>query len=120
MDGALGPLRVLEALAQLGSWLILVSSDFKRRPVLATIGRIVVHGEARPGDRIRLETRVQDLSIESAVLSGCARVDDRLVLEVEDLLCAMVDATLLDPVESTRRTWAWLSRQNFPSGRFSV
>ncbi|MEU4996458.1 3-hydroxylacyl-ACP dehydratase [Streptomyces sp. NPDC021622] len=94
---------VLEALAQAGTWLFLLSSGYRKRAALATVTEATWHGDAVPGDALDLEVRIRSTSDTAAVLDGTVRVEGRTVLEVEGLMCALIDADRLEDPADTER-----------------
>lgn len=104
-----GPL-VLEALCQAGTWLIMLSTETRKRAALLSIADVRFEGEVRPGDVIELVGAVESMSEEVAVLSGTAHVDGRLVMRATDIMCALIDVAELEDVDATRRTQSVLDR----------
>jgi 3-hydroxymyristoyl/3-hydroxydecanoyl-(acyl carrier protein) dehydratase len=49
---------LVEAMAQLGGWLILFSEDFRRLPLLTRVERAEFHRMVRPGRELRLESEL--------------------------------------------------------------
>lgn len=90
-----GPLA-LEALLQAGSWLVLLSSERRRRAVLLSVGHVVFHRPVFPGDVLVLEGRVESLRDEAAVINGTVSVDGTIVVEATGVMCGIVDAETLE------------------------
>lgn len=101
---------VLEALCQAGAWLVVLSTDQKKRAALASIGSVSFLGSVRPGDVLELEGTVESMSDEVAVLSGRTAVDGRPVLEAEAIMCVLVDAAELEDPTETAQLRTLLSR----------
>jgi 3-hydroxyacyl-[acyl-carrier-protein] dehydratase len=101
---------VLEALCQAGSWLLILSTDGKKRAALLSIETVRFTGTVRPGDVIELEGRVDSLGRESAVFSGCARVDGREVMALGHVMCALIDAAELESADETARRQLLVTR----------
>ena len=53
VDGELRmpPPFILEALCQAGTWLIMITTDRRKRAALLQVGSVTWHGEARPSNR---------------------------------------------------------------------
>jgi 3-hydroxyacyl-[acyl-carrier-protein] dehydratase len=98
----MAPTLVLEALCQAGTWLILVSTERRRRAALLSVGSCSFTGPVRPGDIIELEGVVDSVDDDRAVLSGVARVDGRPVLVARHIMCALLDAETLAADDDTR------------------
>ncbi|MQS15553.1 3-hydroxylacyl-ACP dehydratase [Streptomyces kaniharaensis] len=93
---------VLEALCQAGTWLIMITTDLRRRAALLSVDGVAFHGPVRPGDIIELVGTVESLGDETAVLSGTATVDGRLVMTADAVMCALLPADELEDLEATR------------------
>lgn len=97
------PPFVLEAFCQAGTWLIMISTDRTQRAALLQVGSVSWHREVRPGDVLKLDGRVASFTEETAVLGGTVTVDGELVLECEDVMCALIDADDLADRDTTKR-----------------
>ncbi|MEU7049017.1 3-hydroxyacyl-ACP dehydratase FabZ family protein [Streptomyces eurythermus] len=106
MPGAL----VLEALAQAGTWLLLLSTDYKKRAALASAANVRWHGEVRPGDVLELDVGFGSLDETAVVLDGAVRVGGRTVLEATGVMCAALGSDLLEDPEDTERMGRHLLR----------
>jgi 3-hydroxyacyl-[acyl-carrier-protein] dehydratase len=94
---------VLEALCQAGTWLIMLSTERRKRAALLQIGSVEFTGAARPGDVVVLDGAVESMSNEMAVLSGTATVDGTILMRATDIMCALIDAgDLADDADSHR------------------
>jgi 3-hydroxyacyl-[acyl-carrier-protein] dehydratase len=102
---------VLEALCQAGTWLIMISTERRKRAALLQVGSVDFLGEVRPGDVLELEGTVESMSDEVAVLSGRVVVDGRAVMEAKDIMCALIDAADLADLDDTARLQKMLTRQ---------
>jgi 3-hydroxyacyl-[acyl-carrier-protein] dehydratase len=97
------PPLVLESFCQAGTWLVMLTTDTRKRAALLSIGSVEFLADVRPGDVIELLGHVESFSGEVAVLSGTAAVDGTIVMEAKDVMCALIDAETLAPLEDTRR-----------------
>ena len=52
---------------------------------------------------IELLGHVESMNDEVAVLSGTASVDGTIVMEAKDVMCALIDAETLAPLDDTQR-----------------
>lgn len=110
-DGPLmPPPLVLEALCQAGTWLIMISTDRRKRAALLSIGAVDFTGDVRPGDVVLLEGTVESMNDEMAVLSGRATVDGEPVMEAREIMCALIDAAELADLDDTERLQDVLTR----------
>jgi len=110
-DGPLmPPPLMLEALCQAGTWLVMLSTDLRKRAALLSVGSVDFLGDVRPGDVLELEGSVDSMGDEVAVVSGRVLVGGRSVLEAKDIMCVLIDANDLEDVENTRRMLKLLTR----------
>ncbi len=113
-DPVMFPTLVLESLCQAGSWLIVASTEGRKRAALLQIGSVSFLGDVRPGDVLEVEGEVDSMTEEMAVLSGSASVGTCLVLEATDIMCALIDAADLQGPDETARMQDQLIRQVTP------
>lgn len=104
------PPFVLEALCQAGTWLIMITTDRRKRAALLSIGSVSFLGPVRPGDVLDIDGRVESMTEEMAVISGAVTVEGRLVLEAEQIMCALIDGETLEDLEDTKRMQDMLAR----------
>lgn len=111
-DGPVMPYPfILEALCQAGTWLIMISTDRRKRAALLSIGSVDFLGSVRPGDVVELEGDVDSMSDEVAVISGRAFVDGTPVLEAKEIMCALIDAETLADLDDTERLQQMLTKE---------
>ncbi|WP_194814820.1 3-hydroxylacyl-ACP dehydratase [Nocardia sp. XZ_19_385] len=91
----------LEVLAQSAAWLVYLSTERKHRAVLLSVGAVHTRSKVGPGDDVVAAADIQSAG-DTIVVSGRLSVGDRTVLEVEDLMCALIDADLLEDTETVR------------------
>jgi 3-hydroxyacyl-[acyl-carrier-protein] dehydratase len=104
------PPFLLEALCQAGTWLVMLSTDVRKRAALLSVGSVSFLGDVHPGDVLEMEGSVDSMSDEVAVVSGRVVVGERTVLEANEIMCVLIDATDLEDVEDTRRMLKLLTR----------
>jgi 3-hydroxyacyl-[acyl-carrier-protein] dehydratase len=105
------PPLALEALCQAGTWLVMITTERKKRAALLSIGSVDFLGPVRPGDILELEGNVDSMSDEVAVVSGQVSVNGRQVLEAKDIMCALIDADQLADLDDTERLQKMLTRE---------
>jgi len=111
-DGPLMPAPLmLEALCQAGTWLILITTERRKRAALLSVGSVDFLDDVRPGEVLELEGTVDSMSDEVAVISGRVTVGGRTVLEAQDIMCALIDAGDLEDLEDTARMQRLLTRE---------
>ena len=102
-DMTMPPPFVLEAFCQAGTWLIMLTTERRKRAALLQVGSVTWHKEIRPGDVLVMEGQISSFGEESAVLGGTVKVDGETVLECEDVMCALIDGTDLADLDDTER-----------------
>jgi 3-hydroxyacyl-[acyl-carrier-protein] dehydratase len=110
-DGPVMPYPfLLEALCQAGTWLIMISTDRRKRAALLSIGSVEFLGDVTPGDVLVLEGSIDSMNDEVAVITGRVTVDGRTVLEGSEIMCALIDADTLADLDDTERLQKMLTR----------
>jgi 3-hydroxyacyl-[acyl-carrier-protein] dehydratase len=104
------PPLVLEALCQAGTWLIMITTERRKRAALLSIASVEFTGDVQPGDVVELEGEVASMTDEMAVISGRATVDGHTVMEATDIMCALIDASDLADLDDTARLQQTLTR----------
>jgi 3-hydroxyacyl-[acyl-carrier-protein] dehydratase len=106
------PPFVLEALCQAGTWLILVSTERRKRAALLQVGSVTWHRDVHPGEVLELIGEIDGDSFgdQTAVVSGRVESDGELVLEAQEIMCALIDADTLADLEDTKRLQEMLTR----------
>jgi 3-hydroxyacyl-[acyl-carrier-protein] dehydratase len=105
VDGELRmpPPFVLEAFCQAGTWLIMITTDRRKRAALLQVGSVTWGRDIRPGEVLVMEGAMSSFGEETAVLSGTVKVDGETVLECEDVMCALIDGSDLADLDDTER-----------------
>jgi 3-hydroxyacyl-[acyl-carrier-protein] dehydratase len=103
------PPFVLEAFCQAGTWLIMITTDRRKRAALLQVGSVTWGRDIRPGEVLVMEGTMSSFGEETAVLSGTVKVDGDTVLECEDVMCALIDGSDLADLEDTERLQKMLS-----------
>lgn len=101
---------VLEALCQAGTWLVMITTDRRKRAALLSIASVEFLGSVSPGDVLQLDGSIDSMSDEVAVISGRVTVDGRPVLEAKEIMCALIDAGDLADLDDTLRLQNMLTR----------
>lgn len=104
------PPLALEALCQAGTWLIMISTERRKRAALLSVGAVDFLGPIVPGDVLELEGLVDTMNDEVAVISGRVTVDGRPVLEAREIMCVLIDADDLADLDDTFRLQQMLTR----------
>ena len=89
---------LLESFLQLGNWLVMLSSDFHQMGTVARISEVRFQDYLLPGQRLRLEVRVNRRREDGFELVGQGLVDGRNVISGLGCLATPVPlAEYLDP-----------------------
>jgi 3-hydroxymyristoyl/3-hydroxydecanoyl-(acyl carrier protein) dehydratase len=112
---ALSPAVVSEALAQLGGWLKIASTDFTRRPVLLADERSDYHSMVEAGDQLELYVEVLDFGDDVVVTKGEARVRGELVTKSECVRGYLLPLDDFSSPEVMRKSFKNLFRPEFKS-----
>jgi len=106
------PPFALEALCQAGTWLVMITTERRKRAALLSIGSVSFLRDIRPGDVLVMEGQVDSMSDEVAVVSGRVTVDEEPVLEAAEIMCALIDAEDLAGLDDTERLQKMLTRED--------
>jgi 3-hydroxyacyl-[acyl-carrier-protein] dehydratase len=109
-DLRMPPPLVLEALCQAGTWLVMITTERRKRAALLSIGSVDFLGDVRPGDVLELHGRVESMNEEVAVVSGHVTAEGETVLKATDIMCALIDADTLADLDDTLRLQSTLTR----------
>lgn len=85
--GFIPPLLLLEAAAQLASWLIMYTSDFTKIPMLARIEKVSLFENAQCGTRLDIEIKIISSNKEGALMSAEIYARDKLMAKGENCMC---------------------------------
>lgn len=105
----------LEAIGELAAWLVIVSTDFARRPLLGSFERAHFGRDLEAGERVRVECELERLHEAAGLVHGRALVGDTVVAAVERASCALVPLSDLEDPDEVRAEWAQLARQESPA-----
>jgi len=101
-DGpVLAPSLVIECLAQTSAWLILATTGFASRGVLAGLRDIQVGDPARLGSRLDLVSTVDSWSDEAVMFNVEASCGRESVLRIVGALCFLISADQLEDPNQT-------------------
>jgi 3-hydroxyacyl-[acyl-carrier-protein] dehydratase len=101
---------MLEALCQAGTWLIMITTERRKRAALLSVGAVDYLAYVRPGEVMELEGSVESMNDEVAVLSGRVVVDGKPMMEAKDIMCALIPGGDLADLDDTLRLQKMLDR----------
>ncbi len=84
---------IIEGMAQTAGILVGEARGFKEKVILAKIGRATFHRLVRPGQTLRHDAKIEQLSEAGASIAGRVTVDGELVAEIE-LMFSHIDQNL--------------------------
>jgi 3-hydroxyacyl-[acyl-carrier-protein] dehydratase len=102
---------MIEGMAQTAGVLVGEARNFEEKVILAKLKRAIFYSIVRPGETIRYDARIEQLTESAAVTTGRITVDDELVGEV-DLVFSHIDQNMSGlefPEENFVFTEAFLS-----------
>ncbi len=106
----LSPAVVTEAVAQLGAWLKMASTDFTKRAVLLADELTSYHGFAVPGDQIDLSVEMLDFADDVVVTRSQASVNGHVILDVKCCRGYLLPIEDFSNPEDVKRTFRNLYR----------
>ena len=87
------PSLMIEGMAQTAGILVGEARNFEEKVILAKVKRAVFHSLVHPGETIRYETTIEQLSDSAASTTGRATVGDQLVAEI-DIVFSHIDQNI--------------------------
>jgi len=84
---------MIEAMAQTSGILVGEANSFKEKVILAKIKKAVFYDYVRPGDTIRIDTKIESIVPEAASTSGKITCSEKLIAEI-DLMFSHIDQNL--------------------------
>ncbi|OGF65027.1 MAG: hypothetical protein A2Y62_14505 [Candidatus Fischerbacteria bacterium RBG_13_37_8] len=86
---------VLEAAAQLASWLIMYSIDFKKIPMLVKMEQVTLTRSVRCGTRLIIEIELVAMNEEGAVVNATVSTDNEIIATGKQCMCTFVELNKL-------------------------
>ena len=91
----------LEAISQVASWLVFVSTDFKMKGILAEVGTIKYKDFVKPGDQMIIEVSLQSSDSEGMTFKATVSVQDKVKTTLTSARLRYIPVEELeDPVEA--------------------
>jgi 3-hydroxyacyl-[acyl-carrier-protein] dehydratase len=84
---------MIEAMAQTSGILVGEAKNFKEKVILAKIKKAVFFDYVRPGDTLKIDAKIESISLEAASTAGKITCGDKLVAEI-DLRFSHIDQNL--------------------------
>jgi 3-hydroxyacyl-[acyl-carrier-protein] dehydratase len=93
---------ILEAMVQLGDWLVRADSDFQQLGLASAFEQIKFRRVVRPGDQLRLEVNALERVDGTLRCKGSAHCEGALVASARFTLTLQPLGDYLDPAEARR------------------
>jgi 3-hydroxyacyl-[acyl-carrier-protein] dehydratase len=77
---------IIEALAQIGGWIVAVSTHYHYVAIMIRIDNVRFHKQVRPGDQLMLRVNIIHSSDNASLIEGKAEVNGEVVASVERLM----------------------------------
>jgi 3-hydroxyacyl-[acyl-carrier-protein] dehydratase len=103
-------LLILESVAQLASWLVMFSTDFRQFPVLARLEKAEIVESVVAGDRLTLDVEIASLDADGALFQAEISRDGRPIGRGRNCLCAFTPLERLTDPETMRAAFKELTR----------
>lgn len=90
------PTLIIEGLAQLGGILVSERFDFRKRVVLAKVGKAIYHQPALGGDRLEYRVQLDAVQENGATVTCTSHCDGKLQAEVDLMFAFLEEGHLVD------------------------
>ena len=107
----------LEAVSQLGSWLVFASSDFKKKARLASVKSIKYKEFVVPGDQMRIEIKIKAFEETEARFDADIYVEDKLKTVIKRGVLTFVNVSDLEDPEKAKTHFDFITG-NTPKGAY--
>jgi 3-hydroxyacyl-[acyl-carrier-protein] dehydratase len=104
---------LIEALAQLGSWLVMADAQFLRRPLFLGEDLVEVSGSAHAGDQVDLAVELKRCEDDVVETSGTAAIDGQVVVRSHAGRGSLMPMADFASPDETRTRFQGLHRPEF-------
>ncbi len=108
----------IEAVAQLGSWLVFASSGYRQKARLTSLQSVKFREFIVPGDRMHIAITLTDYSDTSAEGSARVEVDGRLKTELRRIRLDCIDVETIENAYAAREHFDFISGTS-PRGAYA-
>jgi len=112
-----GVLQV-EAILQLGSWLVALSSDFKKKTITSEIGSIKFKDFVKPGDVMLVEVKIISVDDEKVKIKGHVKVDGKTKTVLSSAYLKYIDLEQLEDPQEAKEYFFYITGEK-PWGIYS-
>ncbi|MGR3179895.1 MAG: hypothetical protein ACUZ8E_17785 [Candidatus Anammoxibacter sp.] len=92
----------MESIAQLISWLVIISKDFTVKPIAVMTENIKWRGYAIPGDQLLIRAEIKSMHENDALCNGTIEVDGKIITELKNGVCAFIPLEELEDVSTVK------------------
>ena len=92
----------MESIAQLISWLVIISKDFAVKPVAVMTENIKLSGYAKPGDQLLIRAEIKSMHENDALCNGTIEVDGKIITELTNGVCAFIPLEELEDIATVK------------------
>ena len=92
----------MESIAQLISWLVIISKDFTVKPVAVMTENIKLSGYAIPGDQLLIRAEIKSMHESDALCNGTIEVDGKIITELKNGVCAFIPLEELEDITTVK------------------
>ena len=103
---------ILESIGQLASWLIIVTNDFKVRPLIASFDKAEFFADAEAGDQVIIKVHLRSSHDDSALIDGEAKVKDKIITKVHQAICTFAPMEFFDDIDDVKAKYVTLTKKN--------
>lgn len=104
------PSMIGETLGQLAAWNVMVSCDFKQRPVAGVVASVCPHRNVYVGETLLLESFIDSLDDTAVQYHSVARVGDDVIFSIDGALGPMLPMDEFIDESLVRRQFAEINR----------
>ncbi len=109
----------LEAITQLASWLVFVSTDFKVKGALTEIGNVKFRDLVKPGSQLMIEVTFDAMDSEGVTFTASAKVEDKLKTTVRGGRLKYVEVEQLEDAQEAKDYFYYLTGEK-PWGGYTL
>ncbi len=109
----------LEAVSQLGSWLVFTSSEYKKKAKLSAIKSIKYKEFVIPGDQMRIEIKIRSYVETEAQFDAEIFVDEKLKTIIKRGTLSFIDVSDLEDPQKAKKHFDFITG-NTPKGAYGA
>lgn len=103
-------LLIFEAVAQLASWLVCYTSDFKYKPIMLKLDRAELSADIRCGTSLVLYVEIISFNEDGAIINGLVKVKDQIIAQGIRCLCQNIPLDKLEDPDDVKELFKELTK----------